>query len=88
MQHARQGLLFSDIYPGSISDNDITIKPGVLNWVEQDHELMADKGFSVQDYCSNKGVFLNRPAQKSDQFTEYEVANNFKIASTRIHVER
>ena len=50
---------------------------------------MADRGFSVQDYCSVKGVYLNRPAQKdSDQFSQSDVASNFDIASTRIHVER
>jgi len=36
-----------------------------------------------------KGIYLNRPAQKlSDQFTQAEVASNFDIASTRIHVEQ
>ena len=50
---------------------------------------MADRGFAVQDLCVLKGVHLNRPAQKmSDQFTQAEVASNFDIASTRIHVER
>ena len=50
---------------------------------------MEDKDFSVQDYCANKGVFLNRPAQKvHPQVSEADVAANFNIASTRIHVER
>ena len=83
------GLLFSDIYPGSISDNAITEQTGVLDWVESNHEIMADRGFSIQDYCSIKGVYLNQPAQKeSNQFSNSEVAANFDIASTRIHVER
>ena len=34
-------------------------------------------------------MFLNRPAQKvHPQFSEADVATNFNIASTRIHVER
>ena len=50
---------------------------------------MADRGFAIQDPCALKGMYLNRPAQKlSDQFTQAEVASNFDIASTRIHVER
>ena len=50
---------------------------------------MADRGFAVQDLCALKGVHLNRPAQKMpDQFTPAEVASNFDIASTRIHVKR
>ena len=49
---------------------------------------MADWGFSVQDYCSVIGVYLNRPAAKdSDQFSQSDVASNFDRASTRIHVE-
>ena len=50
---------------------------------------MADRGFAFQDLCALKGIYLNRPAHKlSDQFTQAEVASNFDIASTRIHVER
>ena len=68
------GLLFSDIYPGSISDNNITEKLGVIHLIQPEHELMADRGFAVQDLCALKGVHLNRPAQKmSDQFTQAEV---------------
>ena len=83
------GILFSDVYPGSISDSDITEKAGILNLIEEEHELMSDRGFAVQELCSIKGIFLNRPKQKDeDQFTQQEVHRNFDIASTRIHVER
>ena len=83
------GIFFSDIYPGSISDSDLTEKSGVAHFVRPEHEIMADRGFSIQDLCAVKGVYLNRPAQKSQpQFNEAEVANNFDIAATRIHVER
>ena len=50
------GLLFSDIYPGSISDSAITEQTCVLEWIQPEHELMPDRGFSVQDYCSVKGI--------------------------------
>ena len=80
---------FSDIYPGSISDNSITEKSEVVHWIQPEHELMADRGFAIQDLCALKGIYLNRPAQKlSDQFTQAEVACNFDISSARIHVER
>ena len=36
------GLFFSDIYPGSISDNCITEKSGLVQWIQPEHELMAD----------------------------------------------
>ena len=50
---------------------------------------MSDRGFAVQELCSIRGIFLNRPKQKDeDQFSQQEVHRNFDIASTRIHVER
>ncbi|XP_057292615.1 uncharacterized protein LOC130621337 [Hydractinia symbiolongicarpus] len=83
------GILFSDIYPGSISDSAITEKCGALLLVDEEHEIMSDRGFSIQELCSVRGVTLNRPKQKSkDQFDEIDVATNFDIAATRIHVER
>eukprot|EP00794_Sanderia_malayensis_P008326 gene8326-9219_t len=83
------GILFSEIYPGSISDSEITEKAGALNFVEEEHEIMSDRGFSIQDLCAIKGVALNRPKQKDcDQFLQKDVASNFDIAATRIHVER
>ena len=83
------GLLFSDIYPGSISDSALTKKSGVIEYVQPDHEIMADRGFAIQDLCAIKGVYLNRPSQKSgDQFPQVDVAGNFDIALTRIHIER
>jgi hypothetical protein len=83
------GILFSDIYPGSISDSDLTEKSDTILFVEKDHEIMSDRGFSIQEFCATKGITLNRPKQKdSDQFSQVDVARNFDIASTRIHVER
>ena len=82
------GMLFSEIYPGSISDSEITEKAGALNFVEEEHEIMSDRGFSIQELCAIKGVALNRPKQKDcDQFSQKDVALNFDIAATRIHVE-
>ena len=54
-------VVFSDIYPGSISDTDITDKTAVLEYVTEEHEIMTDRGFSIQDLCAIKGISLNRP---------------------------
>ena len=36
-----------------------------------------------------RGIALNRPKQKeNDQFAERDIATNFDIAATQIHVER
>ena len=42
------GLLFSDIYPGSISDSAITEQTCVLEWIQPKHQLMADGGFQCK----------------------------------------
>ena len=52
------GILFSDIYSGSISDS------GTILFAEKEHKIMSDHGFLIQDYCAIKGVSLNRPKQK------------------------
>ena len=60
-----------------------------MKFVEEEHELMRDRSFAVQELCSNNSIFLNRPKQKeSGQFSEHEVHRNFDIAATRIHVKR
>lgn len=45
------GIVFSDVYPGSISDSEITSKTDILSYVEESHEIMTDRGFSIQDLC-------------------------------------
>ena len=84
------GLVFSELYSGSIFDSNLTEKTDVLTRVVKEHEIMSDQGFAIQGFCSIKGIYLNRPSQKKNnpQFCETEVTNNFYIAATRIHVER
>ena len=83
------GILFSDIYPGSISDSKLTEECGAVCFVESEHEIMSEHGFSIQELCAVRGMTLNRPKQKeNNQFAERDIATNFDIAATRIHVER
>ena len=83
------GIIFNDIYPGKISDSEITIETGAMNLVDPEHELMSDRGFAISELCAEKGVYHNRPAMKmSNQFEPADVADNFDIAVTRIHGER
>ena len=32
------------IYPGSLSDSNITEKSDVISWVKEEHEIMSDEG--------------------------------------------
>ena len=86
--HGR-GILFSDIYPGLICDSKLTEECGAVHFVESENEITSDRGFSIQELCAVKGITLNRPKQKeNDQFAGRDIATNFDIAATRIHVER
>ena len=78
------GILFSDILPGSISTSKINEECGAVYLVEQEHEIVSDRAFSIQQLCASRGITLNRPKQKeNDQFMEVDIANNFDIAATR-----
>ena len=82
----------SSVFPGSISDKEITVRSGILNpslW-NPGEGLMADRGFTVKDYTDNLNIKLVIPAflKGRDQLSEEEVIQTQQIASERIHVER
>ena len=52
----------SELYPGSISDKKITVKSGLFNHLQQDDEVMADKGFLTQDELASVGAVLTMSA--------------------------
>lgn len=49
----------------STSESNIKEKSGAINWFEEEHEFISDEVFATQDFCSFKGVYLNRPCQKN-----------------------
>lgn len=48
---------------GSISDKDITLKSGFIEKLQRDDEVMADRGFNIQEILEvvSKGVKVNVP---------------------------
>ena len=72
----------SELYLGSISDKKITVKSGLLNHLQQDVEVMADKGFLIQDELASVGAVLTMPAflKGRKQFSKEEAARNKKVA--------
>ena len=80
----------SKLYPGSISDKEITMKSGLLNHLQQGDEVMADKGFLIQDELASVGAVLTIPAFLGGrkQFSKEDAAKNKKVACLRVHVER
>ena len=82
----------SPVFPGSISDKEITVRSGLLKpalW-NPGEGLMADRGFTIKDYTDNLNIKLVIPAflKGRDQLSEAEVIQSQQIASERIHVER
>ena len=40
----------SKLFPGSISDKQLTCKSGILDLLEPGNSVMADKGFDIEEY--------------------------------------
>ena len=80
------------MYPGSISDKDITVKSGILNaqfWNAGD-SFMADRGFTVQESLGEIGIelIISSFLRGRNQLTESEAICRQQIANERIHLER
>ena len=80
----------SKLYPGSISDQMLTKKSGLLELLEKGDSVMADRGFNIQDDLTPLGVKVNIPPflKGKAQLEPEELVETRRIASLRIHVER
>lgn len=80
----------SEAYEGSISDRKLVEVSGLLEKLEPGDEIMADKGFTIQDLLIPRGVRLNILPflQGNTQLVANDVFVTKKIAQLRVHVER
>ena len=80
----------SEAYERSISDRKLVELSGILDKLEAGDEIMADKGFTIQDLLIPYGIRLNMPPflQSNTQMAASDVFLTKKIASLRVHVER
>ncbi|XP_065915608.1 uncharacterized protein [Dysidea avara] len=80
----------SEAYEGSISDRKLVEVSGLLEKLEPGDEIMADKGFTIQDLLIPYGVRLNMPPflSANSQMAASDVFLTKKIARLRVHVER
>jgi hypothetical protein len=80
----------SEGWPGKTSDRQLTMESGILDLLQENDSVMADKGFTIRDLLEKKKCKLNIPPFRgaSGQFTTEEVFKTQEIASLRIHVER
>ena len=51
----------SKVYPGAISDTNLTIKSGILELLNSGDSVMADRGFTIQNKLTIIEVKLNIP---------------------------
>ena len=49
-------IFVSDLYPGSISDKELTRKSGLLHLLQKGDSVKADRGFDIQDDLTPLGV--------------------------------
>ncbi|XP_071148569.1 uncharacterized protein [Mytilus edulis] len=80
----------SEGWGGRVSDRQITLESGILDLLDENDSVMADKGFTIKDLLDKKNCTLNMPPFKgiSAQFTTEQVFETQEIAKLRIHVER
>ena len=80
----------SDVFEGSISDRDIVIKSGFLDFLSPGDTVMADRGFNIRDLLNERKVDLIIPPFLGGRkcLTPQEEAQTKDIAKHRIHVER
>jgi len=79
----------SNLYAGRTSDKKITKDCGILNLLEPGDQIMADRGFDIEEDLP-PNVTLNIPPflNEKDQLSLEEEVKTRKIASVRVHVER
>ena len=80
----------SKLWGGRVSDRKITECCGILDLLEPGDNVMADRGFDVQELLAAQQVKLNIPPFLWDrsQLTSSEVIETQRNAELRIHVER
>ena len=79
----------SELYAGRSSDKQITKDCSILNLLESGDQVMADRGFDIENEMP-PGVGLNIPPflDGAPQLSLQDEVKTRKIASLRVHVER
>ncbi|XP_059195123.1 uncharacterized protein LOC131976217 [Centropristis striata] len=83
-------MFISPAYGGRCSDKFITANSGFLEYLRPGDEVMADRGFVIQDLLFERKVKLVLPAftRRGLPLSEEDTTNTRRIANVRVHVER
>jgi len=83
-------IFISDAFEGSISDNEITLKSGLVEKLEPNDAIMADRGFTGRETLAKHKIRLITPHFLSgkSQMDIPKLVESVAIARVRIHVER
>ncbi|XP_059098036.1 uncharacterized protein LOC131892260 [Tigriopus californicus] len=84
-------MFISKGFGGKATDAEITVRSGILNYLEPGDVVLADKGFPLIETKVNSGggILVMPPFKESrQQFTEEKNESGYKCSSARIHVER
>ena len=87
----------SDLWSGNVSDKFVTENSGLLDLIEEGDQIMADRGFRIEDLLLKCGASLVAPPftrqwntgkGKNKRLNVKEIQKTRLIARLRIHVER
>ena len=80
----------SKCWGGRVSDKELTQQSGFLDKLEPTDEVMADRGFLIEEEVALRRAKLIIPAftKGKQQLSQKEVEFTRQIANVRIHVER
>ena len=80
----------SEGWGGRVSDKEITINCGFLEYLQQGDLVLADRGFQLDQEFATHGAILKVPAftKGKTQMSGADVDRSRQIANVRIHIER
>lgn len=79
----------SEAFVSATSDREIVVKSGILDELQQDDSILADRGFDISDLLETKGVLVNIPPflRGKEQLSNFEVMKTRILANRRILIE-